>query len=270
MFTLGCATFAYLYTCSLDEAVGRLADIGFRQIELCVSPPHVWPREMDAAARRAMRRIFDRHGVQLFALNQRFADVNIASVNPGIREETIRQVKEDIDLAADLGAPEVLIVPGKPTPLFSPPPEEIWRLARGGVAECVAHAERRGVLCVLENTGYSLCPTGRDLVRLAQEIGSPFCRVHYDVANANVCESPVEGLRTIGAWLASLHVSDNDGQTWTHSPVGAGTIDWPGVAQALRDVSFQGMSILEINVYHEQDRAMADAVERLRPLGWAL
>lgn len=266
---LACATFSYLYVCSLDDALRRLGNIGFREIELTVCLPHVWPRTMDQADRSAMRRLFDKHDLTPCLLNQRFNDVNIASINPGIREETIQEVKDDIDLAADLGAPLVIIVPGKPTPLFSPPEDEIWRLAREGVERCVEHGARRGVTCVLENVGYSLCPRGRDLRRMAEEVGSEYCKVHYDAANANLFESPAEAIREIGPWLGAIHLSDNDGKVWSHSPIGEGNMDFTAIFQALQDVSFQGPSILEINVYEDADGAMRKGLARLKEIGWA-
>ncbi|MFN8164495.1 MAG: sugar phosphate isomerase/epimerase family protein [Solirubrobacterales bacterium] len=251
---LGCATFSYLYACSLEEALRRLASFGFDEIQLSICPPHVWPRELGPADRTELRRLFDRFGLRARCLNQRFADVNLASINPGIRDETIRQIQEDIDLAADLGGEFVVVNPGKPTPLFSPPPEEIWRLSREAIERCVEHGVRRGITCVLENTGYSLCPRAADLARMVREVDSPNCRIHYDVANANLYEPPTEALRTLGPLLASVDLSDNDGETWTHSPVGQGTIDWPGVADALRAVAFNGPSWLEINVYGARTR----------------
>ncbi len=265
---LGCATFSYVYVSPFEETLRRLAEVGFKDIEVSVGPPHIWPPDVDASGRAKMLRVFDKHGVRPSLINRRFNDLNIASINPGVRAETIREMKDDIDLAADLGAPYMMIVPGKPTPLFSPPPEEIWRLAREGVEQCVEHASRKGVTCLLENVGYSLCHVGGELRRMAEEINSEHCRVHYDVANANLYESPTDAIREIGPWLGCVHLSDNDGKVWSHSPIGEGNIDFAGVFEALKDVSFSGPSFLEINVYESQDEVMRSGLARLKELGW--
>lgn len=265
---LGCATFSYLYAASFEETLARLAGAGFREVEVTVCLPHFWPRGMDEADRATTRGLLEKYNLKPCLINQRHNDTNIASINPGIREESIRQIKDDIDLAADIGAPLVIVVPGKPTPLFSPPDEEIWRLGREGIEQCVEHGARRGVTCVVENVGYSLCPLGRDLQRMAKEIDSEFCKIHYDVANANVCEPPVEALRELGPWLGSVHLSDNDGKVWSHSAIGEGNIDFVGVCQALQDMSFTGPTVLEINVYDNQDEVMRNGLARLREIGW--
>lgn len=266
---LGCATMSYLFQFSLDEALGRLASVGFHDVELTTSPPHLWPRAMGEADRAAVRRLLDKHGLRVATINQRHHDNNLASINPGIREETIRQLKESIDLAADLDAPIAIIIPGKPTPLFSPPAEEIWRLAREAIEQCVEHGARRGVVCAVENVGFSLCPLASDIERMAAEIDSEFCRVHYDVANGNMYEDPARAIRGLGSRLVSVHLSDNDGKVWTHSPVGRGNIDFAAVAGALLEIGFSGASILEVMVHQDHDGAAKRAIQQFAPLGWS-
>ncbi|GEM_PF-2359917 len=267
---LGCATMSYMYECSLEESLARIADLGFREVEFTAGPPHIWPRAFSAAERSSVLRAMERHGLRAITVNQRHYDVNIASANPGIREETLRQLKESIGFAADVGAPICIIVPGKPAPIFSPPPEEIWRLAREGIEECVEHGSKRGVICAVENVGFSLCPLGRDAMRLAAEVGSEYCKVHYDVANANVVESPADVIRELGPWLASVHLSDNDGRVWTHSPLGTGNIDFSAVFGVLREVGFSGTSILELGIHEGHDQAARDAIKRLTAIGWSI
>ena len=88
-FTVGAATYAWLWDRPLEYAIDRIAELGFRRFEAMTASPHVWPRAMDGAARRALRRHYEKRGLSLTSLNPTFLDLNPVSANPGIREETL-------------------------------------------------------------------------------------------------------------------------------------------------------------------------------------
>jgi sugar phosphate isomerase/epimerase len=85
----GC-TYSYLWTLSLDDAVNRLADLGFRSIELMATPPHLWPAEFARSERAALRRLCASRGMTITSVNPTYLDLNLASLNPGFRAETVR------------------------------------------------------------------------------------------------------------------------------------------------------------------------------------
>src|SRR3972149_4420248 len=55
-FTVGAATYAWLWDRPLEYAIDRIAELGFRRFEAMTASPHVWPRAMDGGARPAPRR----------------------------------------------------------------------------------------------------------------------------------------------------------------------------------------------------------------------
>ena len=67
--TVGAATYAWPWDQPLEYATDRIADLRFRTFEIMSAPPHVWPRGMDAAARRALRRHYEKRGLTLTSLN---------------------------------------------------------------------------------------------------------------------------------------------------------------------------------------------------------
>ena len=111
--TVGACTYSWLWDLSLQDAVRRIADMGFKYFELMSAPPHCWPRDWSAADRTAFRRLYESLGLHLSSVNPTFLDLNMASPNPGIREETIRQLRETIQLAHDLGAGIVVVAGGR-------------------------------------------------------------------------------------------------------------------------------------------------------------
>jgi sugar phosphate isomerase/epimerase len=103
---------------------------------------------------------------------------------------------------------------------------------------------------------------------MVEEINSPVVKAAIDVANANMVESPGEALERAKNHLVHVHVSDNRGQTWTHSSIGEGDIDFVGVADKLNEIGFAGVSIMEIMIREDVDRRLLDSKGRLERLGW--
>jgi sugar phosphate isomerase/epimerase len=66
--------------------------------------PHagVWPRTFDKAQRKQLRQKLSH--IKNLVIHGTPCDVNIAALNPGIREESWKQYREALELAADLGA----------------------------------------------------------------------------------------------------------------------------------------------------------------------
>ena len=58
--TLGACTYSWLWDHTLQDAVRRIADMGFRYFELMSHVPHCWPRGWTTADRIAFREIVDR------------------------------------------------------------------------------------------------------------------------------------------------------------------------------------------------------------------
>jgi L-ribulose-5-phosphate 3-epimerase len=266
--TLGAATFNYLNRFSLNEALDHLAQCGFHRIELMSTPPHLFPRDIDATGRKRIRQALDAGGLELESLQPTYLDLNLISVNPAIREETVRQVLENIELAADLGARMLVLVTGRRHPLLPMPIEIAWNLALDNIRRCNERARKCGVILGLENVRNQFVDRSADLRRMVEDLADDNVKAVIDVANANILESPVEALEAAKDHLTLVHISDNDGKTWTHSPIGAGNIDFAAVASKLREIGFKGCCILEVT--HDQDPAwaMEESKSRLEALGW--
>ncbi len=268
MLPLGAATFTYLHRFSLDEALDHLASNGFRQIELMSTPPHVFPRLLNASHRSALRQGLEKRGLTLFSLQPTYQDLNIISLNPAIRSESVRQVVENIELAADLGGHVLVLVTGRRHPLLPMPMEKAWALALDGIRSCNEVARRLGVVIGVENVRNQFVDRGSDVCRLVEDLGDENIKAVIDVANANVVESPIEALHAARKHLVLVHLSDNDGRSWTHGSVGAGNIDFSAVARKLQDIGFQGPSILEVTDSDDPIGAMEGSRASLESHGW--
>lgn len=63
----GASTYSWLWDLSLEEAVHRIANMGFKYFELMSAPLHCWPRGWSQADRTAFRKLYKSRGL-LFLL----------------------------------------------------------------------------------------------------------------------------------------------------------------------------------------------------------
>ena len=268
---LGTAQYTYLWDCSLKESLTRIKDIGFKYIELMTTPPHFWPRQFTKEQRKSARNLLERLDLVLTAVNPTFLDINLASPNPGMREESIQQIKDQITLAHDLGAKIIVVIAGRRHPLLAPPVEVIWKkFARESVLRCVEHAEKKKVFFGLENGPSLFIDRTERMQFVLNQVRSPWMKFVYDVANASMVEPIVPGLERIRDQLVHVHLSDTDGKKWTHSAVGLGTIDFGAIAKKLKKIHYAGVSILETTDAEDPDGGILRSVKKLTSLGWQL
>jgi protein FrlC len=268
---LGTAQYAYLWDYSLTESIKRIKDIGCKYIELMTTPPHFWPRQFTSKQRKNTRNLLERSNLVLTAVNPTFLDINLASPNPGMREESIKQIKEQITLAHDLGAEIIVIIVGRRHPLLAPPVEVVWqKFASESVLRCVEYAEKRKVIFGLENAPSLFIDRTELMCFVWNQVKSPWMKFVYDVANATMVEPIIPGIERIKDQLVHVHLSDTDGKKWTHSRIGNGKIDFGRVAMKLKEIHFTGISILETIDAEDPDRSISKSVKKLVPFGWHL
>ncbi len=268
---LGTAQYTYLWDCSLKESLKQIQELGFRYIELMTAPPHFWPPSLTKEQRKNLRKWIDRSDLELVAVNPTFLDINMASPNPGIREESVKQIKQQIALAHDLGAKIVVVMIGKRHPLLAPPFEIVWKkLAKEGVLRCVEYAEKNKVIFGLENGPSLFVETAETMLFVLNEVKSQGMKFVFDVANTFMVEPIEPALDLVKDHLIHVHLSDTNGKKWTHSPIGMGAIEFSAIAKKLGEIDFQGVSILETIHAENPSWGITSSVEKILPLGWRM
>jgi sugar phosphate isomerase/epimerase len=265
--TVGACTYGWLWDAPLDEAVRRIARLGCRYFELMTTAPHCWPRGWSAADRQRFRRLYEACGLRMSSVNPTFLDLNLASPNPGFREETVRQLRETLELAHDIGAPMMLVTAGKKHPLIAPDDRWLWEVVRQGLETLLPDCRRLGVVLGLEN-GWTVIDRAEQMVRMAREVDDPWLGLVYDVANAWMVEPVVEGLERVREDLVMVQLSDTDPPRWGHDRIGSGAVDFAAVTAKVRAMGFCGPTIMEIVDRRAAEESNRVSLERLRALGW--
>lgn len=147
-------------------------------------------------------------------------DLNIASINKGIKEESVKQMKDTIDLAENVNANAITIHPGK----IGRNDERLRKIALEKAVESIGELVDYANLTIsVENmpSRFSfLANNVEELEQIQQETG---CMITIDTGHANTCENPEEffDLKNI----CYFHLNDNNGEKDQHLTLGEGTLD---------------------------------------------
>lgn len=197
-----------------------------------------------------------------FTIHAPFADVNIASLVPEVREMAIKRLEQSIRHASQLGAEALVIHPGHRGALTSFYPIEEWRLNVDAIARLAAFAKDAGVQLCLENMpkGYSaLMNDHESFNRIHDELGWESFKIVLDIGHANTAGEVSTFLDRFSAQIAHVHAHDNQGNRDSHEEIGHGTVNWRTVAQKIRQTSCRTIVV-------ESTKGIEASLERLQQL----
>jgi hydroxypyruvate isomerase len=186
-------------------------------------------------------------------------------VHPDGLETLIVDVEETAAVANQLQCKDLILVTGELGPNgevihpIAQHPATRWITAYKGLGRIAEIAEKHDVVYCLEHlntkvdhAGYCL-PHVEDAVRLVQEIDSPRIKILLDLYHAQVEEGNViQLIRDYHKYIGYIHVADVPGR---HEP-GTGEMNYPHIAQTLREVGFNGAVGLEAFPVRDSYEAM--------------
>ena len=147
-------------------------------------------------------------------------DINIASLNKGIRKESIRQIINCAHIAEDLNASAITVHPGiigRNEPHLR---EQAMLYSIESIGEII---DNSNVIISVENMpvrGKFLGNTVEEIERIQEETG---CYLTIDTGHGNTCGNLEEMLNL--KKISYCHLNDNDGKKDQHIALGDGTMD---------------------------------------------
>ncbi len=169
----------------------------------------------------------------------------------GILSRSVQAMQDTLRYARAIGAEVVLLVPTRVTPRFGY--AEAYRRSQHGLRALLSTAEETGVIIALENVWNRFLVSPLEFARYIDEFESPWIRAYFDVGNILIHGNPQDWIRILDKRLARIHVKDclevrnadvNKGYRFVN--LLDGSLDWPTVRQALRDVRYEGWITAEV------------------------
>lgn len=222
-----------------------IGEQGFDYLDLAVEPPRAAAGDLDCRAVREAAAVF---GMEIVVHTSPFLPV--ASAHAGTRRAAWEELAATVPLALELGSSLMTLHYIGAPPFFSGR-EVVDTYA--GLLDRLAEASLRhggGVRIALENS-----PFNRNEALLFHRIfrQAPDALLLLDVGHTHIggeCGAAAAFLNDpfTGPRLAHVHLSDNDGKSDLHLPLGAarGGIDWRSRLADLRRHPYDGRMTLEV------------------------
>jgi D-psicose/D-tagatose/L-ribulose 3-epimerase len=127
-----------------------------------------------------------------------------------------------------------------------------------------AYAANHGVVMGIEPLNRfetSFINLASQAIEVVDRVDNPACKILLDTFHMNIEEKSLgDAIRAAGPRLVHLHACEND-----RGAPGSGNVDWDGVAQALKDINYDGPVVIESFTTTVETIARAAAI--WRPLG---
>lgn len=267
-----------------EEAMARIAGLGYEGIELLADVPHAWPSGLLPRQVDALRAALQRHGlaisnVNAFMMNavadprQPYWHPSWIEPDPHYRAIRREHTKRALHLAAELGAPHITTEPGGPLAAG-----QTWDDAAtvfyDELMPCLDVAAEVGVRLLIEPEPGLFIERFDEYLRFRERIDSPWVDLNFDVGHAFcVHEDPQDWIARMAPHARHYHLEDIAAtRVHQHLIPGHGAIDFDALLSAIARSGYQGWLTVELYPYLEDPDGAARAareflVERLQRLG---
>jgi L-ribulose-5-phosphate 3-epimerase len=243
----------------IKEAVRETKELGYEGLEVCLFAGGALDLGMSDADVKALRKTMETAGVQAASVTtgQLWATPLTAS-DPKVRDAGKQAVKQCLRVANGLGATGILVVPGAVEIFFDPAAEIVpYETAMGRVREAmdelVPVAEKQKVAIGIENVWNKLFLSPLELRDFIDSYGSEYLGSFFDVGNIVLTGFPEDWIRILGKRIKKVHFKDFRRSVATLDgfvDLLEGSVNWPEVVKALREVGYDDYCIAEMIPYY--------------------
>jgi len=184
-----------------------------------------------------------------------YSDLNLASMNQPIWDETVRQMKNCLTLAHDF-ARLAVVHPGHLSPLGMQMPDKAWTQNILGLQQVCDHAADLDMTIAVENMVNMPAILGRqpeEITGIIETVDRENLGFIFDVGHANT-NGNVEKVFALKDIMVHTHIHDNHGERDEHLPVGFGTVPWEKVLNAFN--GYSGRMVTESRSLEEGARSI--------------
>lgn len=242
-----CSFPVWLPATPFEDAIERLATIGYDGVEVCAAAPHAWPPYLSEERRREMRAVLDHHGMGVSTICPAIGGgpgLNPASDFETEREAAVQHYRDCIDLAVDLGAPALLYVAG--WRIHGTSGERAWSQALASMVEVGEYALEHGVDLAVEPTSAdtNILDTAEHVLAMTAESGLANAKYMFDTYHTIFRKDVApDYARTLRERLIHMHISDVE-----RMAPGQGGFDFQPLVDQLVRQDYQGYLCVECGI----------------------
>ncbi|MCX7405625.1 MAG: sugar phosphate isomerase/epimerase [Planctomycetia bacterium] len=255
----------------IEQAIERIAGIGYKGIELLADVPHAWPAGLLEVQKEAIRQAIARSGLAISNINafmmNAIADPRQPYWHPGWTDpdphyRAIRRehTKRALKLAAEIGAAQISTEPGGELAVGQSR-KNATDIFYDEILPCLDVAAKCGVTLMIEPEPGLLIEKFAQYLEFAERVNHPALGLNFDIGHAFcVGEDPAEWVPRMQPHTRHYHFEDIASSRVHHHLVpGEGAIDFAGVFQAIAQHTPDTWITVELYPYREKPDEAAQA-----------
>jgi L-ribulose-5-phosphate 3-epimerase len=250
------------------SVLSRARELGFSAVELGISDTGVLTLETTRSECRALARAAEAAGLDICSLTTNlYWATSLSAPRAAERKKAVEMTRLMIERASWLKAGALVVVPGWVHAHFNTqaqpvPYDEALAYSRESLKKCVKTAEKHRVSLALLNAWSGLLLSPVELAGFIDKLRSKRVSACLDTGTAALNGHPQHWIKILGKRLCRVRVRDlkrrfernsarsrafrgfTSGQGWgfmaAYCDPGAGSVEWPAVATALKKARYKG------------------------------
>jgi sugar phosphate isomerase/epimerase len=228
----------------MDTATGleHIARIGFDCVDIFTEAMTISDAEKHTIAATC-----EREGLPIMSLP--VVATGLIDFNDPVRDFHVTRCKRFIDLAAEFGARNVLLVLGEylwQREVISPEAQWGWAIETCRILGDYADRKNLDIALELEPFRMSVLNNVGEMVRFVDECAHPRVRANIDISHCVLSDSGPDSLLRLRGKAIHVHISDCDGKVHGDLPPGRGIVKFGPYLQAIKELGIDGVVSIEL------------------------
>jgi len=254
---LGYSTNAFVKY-SLPDSLKRIADLGFKGVEIMCDRPHLYPPDFRDADLLDIKNTINGLGLKITNLNSftlfAVGDTYLPSwiePDPTQRNIRIQHTLACLGIAKELGCGNISIPPGGPLNGMSR--AEAIRLFHLGLDQAIPLAESLNIKLLIEPEPDLLMENSAQFKAFIRDIRSNAVGLNFDIGHFFCAgEEPHAAFEDLFEWIGHVHIEDiAPSRVHNHLIVGQGAICFSKIFEAMERLGYACDISLELYPYVE-------------------
>jgi sugar phosphate isomerase/epimerase len=178
-----------------------------------------------------------------YSIHAPISDINIASLNERIREDSVIEMLATLESAMNLDIRTVTVHPGLTSMSVPYMEEKSIMKAKKSMGSLDRLSDEYGVTVAIENMPSFPFMLGRTVDEMKQLLDGTNLKMCFDIGHANTVGQIDEFISEFKDRFVNIHIHDNHGEMDEHLTLGEGNIDFPKVLKSLS--GYKGNYIIE-------------------------
>lgn len=229
------------------KELDSISELEFDFLELTMDPPQAH-YTMIRKEMKSILKALDRYSMKIICHLPTF--VSTADLTPSLRKASLNEVLNSLDVAAELGCLKVVLHPSYMLGLSIFVIEKAKEYAIESLDAIMTKGNQLGLIICLENMfpGTHSLVEPEDFSEIFENF--PELKLTLDIGHAHIRDKDgkraLNFIKRFSDYISHIHASDNLGKEDNHLPVGVGTVNFPEIVKAIKEIEYDDTITLEV------------------------